>query len=132
MIETERTARNHLLNYALQIAQAVTNVEDRLRANSRQQIILLKVASSARNVCSLLIILDEKNEANDLVSQKSELSKKVPTYCTKEPLFRSFCFFKRNLAALHLLRQRRGNPLFATNPPSALHITVNLRVCSVD
>jgi hypothetical protein len=73
------------LNDALEIAQAATNLENAVRPKSYQRITLLEshFFGAKAILAAILHQMDRKeealNEANDLISQLSELVDKVPS-----------------------------------------------------
>jgi lantibiotic modifying enzyme len=83
--ETDSTAANKLLNDALEIAQVATKQENAVRPKSHQRITLLEgpLFGAKAMLAAILHQMDRKeealNEANDLISQLSELVEKVPS-----------------------------------------------------
>lgn len=83
--KTDTTAANQLLNDALEIAQAATNLENTVLPKSHQRITLLEGSffGAKAMLAALLNQMDRKEEAlkkaNDLISQLSKLADMVPS-----------------------------------------------------
>jgi lantibiotic modifying enzyme len=82
---TDSTTAKKLLNDALEIAQTATNLENSVHPKSHQRITLLEghFFGAKAMLAAILHQMDRTeealNEANDLISQLSELAEKVPS-----------------------------------------------------
>jgi lantibiotic modifying enzyme len=83
--KTDTTAANQLLNDALQLAQAATNLENAVRPKCHQRITLLegRFVGAKAMLAAILHQMDRKEEAlkeaNDLISQLCALAERVPS-----------------------------------------------------